>query len=122
MWIFHLRTGYGLDDSGNIFNNYSPMDYFLLSFPIEQTNLRLCVTNTRLHAKGKNPLNQREFYDFLGIMILITRFDFTPRSSLWSPTSVDKYIPSVKLRPMNAMERLYFDNIWSEIRWVDQTN
>lgn len=96
------------------------MDYFFLSFPIEQTNLTIRLTNARLSAKGKKELDKREFYKFLGVMILITRFEFTSRASLWSPVSINKYIPAVKLGAMTGMSRPRFDDIWSDIRWSDQ--
>ena len=56
------------------------MDYFFLSFPIEKKYLAICLTNTHVHAKGKKPLNQRDFYKFLWIMILITSSEFTSKA------------------------------------------
>ena len=44
------------------------------------------------------------------------------RASIWYHTSVNKYIPAVKLGSMTGMARRKFDNICSEIQWVDQLN
>ena len=79
------------------------MDYFFLSLTIEKTNLTIRLTNTFLHAKVEKPLIQRDFYNFLGVIILIARYTFKSRESLWSPTSVNKYIPAVKLGSMTGM-------------------
>jgi hypothetical protein len=64
-WGIRLSTGDRLDASGDINHERSPMDYFFLSFPIEQTNLTIRLTNTKLHTKGKKELDRKEFYKFL---------------------------------------------------------
>ena len=56
-------------------------------------------------------------YKFLGIIILITRLEFTSRAKLWSPTSEYTYIPAVKLGKMTGILMHRFDEIWSELRW-----
>ena len=95
--------------------------FFVLS-SIEQKNWTIRLTNTCLHVKGKKTLNKREFYNFLSRMILIKRFDFMYRASLWSPTSTNKYTPSVKIGPMTGMKIRRFANIWREMRWGNQPN
>ena len=72
-----LPAGDCLDQSGNISKDYSPMDYFFFSFPSEQIKLTIRLTNYCLHEKGNKLLDEREFYKFLGIIILITRLNFT---------------------------------------------
>ena len=52
-WGIRLSSGDRLDASGDIGHERSPMDYFFFSFPIEQTNLTIRLTNARLSAKGK---------------------------------------------------------------------
>ena len=113
-------SGDRLDQSGDILKDYLPMDYFFFSFPIEKIDLTIRLTNSCLHAKGNKLLDEREFYKFLGIIILITRLEFASRAKLWFPTSEYKYIPAVKLGKMTGMSRNRFDEIWSELRWSDQ--
>ena len=96
------------------------MDYFFFSFPSEKINLTIRLTNSCLHVKGNKLLDEREFYKFLGIIILITTLEFTSRANLWSHTSDYKHIPAVKLGKMTGMSRHRFDEIWSELRWSDQ--
>ena len=105
-WVIWLPSGDRLDQSGDIPKDYSPMDYFFFSFPSEQINLTIRLTNSCLHAKGNNLLDEREFYKFLGIIILIKRLDFTSIAKLWSPTSEYKYIPAVKLGKISLQVNL----------------
>ena len=83
-WGIWLPTGDRLDQSGDILKDYSPMDCFFFLFPSEQINLTICLTNYCLHVNGKKLLDERDFYKFLGIIILITRLEFTSRARLWS--------------------------------------
>ena len=119
-WGIRLPSGDLLDQSGDITKDYSPMDYFVFSFPSEKINLTIRLTNSCLHEKGNNLLDERESYKLFGIIILITRLEFTSREKLWSPTSEYKYIPAVKLGKMTGMSRNRFDDIWSKLRWSDQ--
>ena len=61
MWGIRLPTVDRPDESGDISNDYFPMDYFPFSFPIDKKNLTIRLTNTRFHSKGKYPPNQRQF-------------------------------------------------------------
>ena len=72
-WGIRLPTGDCLDQSGDISKDYSPMDYFFFLFPSHQINLKFCITNLRLHVKRNKLVDEREFYKFLRIIILITR-------------------------------------------------
>ena len=80
-WGIWLPNGDRLDQSGDISKDYSPMEYFFFSFPTEKINLTICLTNSCLHANAKKLLDEREFYKFLGIIILITRLEFTSREN-----------------------------------------
>ena len=53
-----LCSGDRLDASGDINHKQSPMDYFYLSFPIEQTNLTIHLMNIRLSVKHKKRIGQ----------------------------------------------------------------
>jgi len=119
MWE-NLPTGDCLNQGGVIASEYLPMDYFFFSFPIQQKEVTMHLTNKGLRTKGRKQLNEREFYKLLGIIILITRFDFTTRASLWSPLSHNKYIPSMKLGSMTGMSIMRFDEILSEVQCGDQ--
>ena len=74
-WGIRLPTGDCLDQSGDISNDYSPMDYFFFLFTTDQINLTIRITNSCSNANGKKLLDKREFYKFLGIIIFITNIN-----------------------------------------------
>ena len=106
--------------SGDVQNRYSPLDYFLMSFPMEQLQICLRETNTILRNNRKRETNTTELYKLFGIIVLITRFETTSRARLWSPVSQNKYIPAVKLGALTGMARQRFDDLWSALRWSHQ--
>lgn len=65
-------------------------------------------------------MNRPEFYMLLGIIILITRFDFRSRVSIWSCVPISKYIPAPKLGMTTGISRPRFDELWSVLRWSNQ--
>ena len=65
-------------------------------------------------------MSREEFYKLLGILILITRFEFTSRASLWSRTTGSKFIPAPRIGETTGMPRHRFDELWSNLRWSDQ--
>ena len=71
---------------------WSPIDYFFMMFPMTQEIALL--TNEGLSNNNKAPATVGKILKFFGIMILCTKFEFRSRSSLWSTTSVSKYIPA----------------------------
>ena len=52
-WGIRLHSGDILYESGDVQNRYSPLDYFLMSFPMEQSQLCLRETNINLRNNRK---------------------------------------------------------------------
>ena len=78
------------------------------------------MKNIQLNIKRKSKINRPELYKLLGIIILITRFDFTARASIWIRAPVRKYIPAPKLGMTTGMSRPKFDELWSALRWSEK--
>ena len=78
-WGLYLQSGDILYEGGDVQNRYSPLDYFLLSFPMEQLQLYLRETNINLRNNRKREANTSELYKLFGIMVLITWFETTSR-------------------------------------------
>ena len=57
-WGIQLPSGDRLDQSGDISKDYLPMDYFFFSFPSEQIKLTTRLTNSCLHEKGNELLDE----------------------------------------------------------------
>ena len=64
------------------------------------------MKNIQLNLKCKRVINRPDFYNLLGIIILITWFEFTTRASLWSCTPISKYIPAPKLGMTTVVSKL----------------
>ena len=79
-WQIRRPSGDTISENGDVTREFSPLDYFLCSFPEEQTILTLRMTNIQLNLKRKREMNRPEFYKILGIIILIKRFEFTTRA------------------------------------------
>ena len=67
----------------------------------------------------KNYTPAGEIDKFFGVMLLVTRFEFGSRASLWSNTSTNKYISALSIG-LTVMPRKQFDDLWMCIRFSDQ--
>ena len=105
------RMGYMLRRGGDHQNSYSCLGYFLMLFPQEQLQLILQLTNNELAMARKNYTMAGEIVKFFGVMLLVTRFEFGSRASLWSNMSTNKYIPAPSFG-LTGMPWNQFDNLW----------
>ena len=88
-------------------------------FPPEQLQLVLQLTNNELAMARKNYTTAGEIVRFLGVMLLVTQFEFGSWASLWSNTSTNKYIPAPSFG-LTGMPWKRFDDLWMCIRFNDQ--
>lgn len=119
-WGIRLPTGEKLLQGGDVQNKFYTMDYFCFSFPINQIEITICETNRELARKRKKETSLKEIYKLFGMMILITRFEFTSRSRLWSFIAQNKYIPAPRLGSLTGMSRQRFNNLWACLCWSHQ--
>ena len=119
-WAIKTRMGYMLRRGGDHQNSYSCMEYFLMLFPPEQLQLILQLTKNELAMARKNYTMAGEIVKFfVGVMLLVTRFEFGSQASLWSNTSTNKYIPAPSFG-LTGMPQNQFDDLWMCIRFSDQ--
>jgi Transposase IS4 len=96
------------------------IDFFMAVFPKAQLSFMLEFTNERLVREGKHRTTKGELLKFFGILILITRYEFADRASLWSPQSRCKYIPAANLGERTGMTRDRFTCLLRYVCWSDQ--
>jgi hypothetical protein len=67
-------------------SNLSQFDVFKLRLPSAQINFILRESNNIISIRntGTPAMSRQELYKLLGMLILMTRFDFTSQNSLWS--------------------------------------
>ena len=97
----------------------SRLEMWLLSFPTNHLPKVIQLTSRKLVSIGKRGTNRKEILNFFGVLILITRFEFTSRASLWSTTAPSKYVPAPRFGN-TGMARQRFDNIWHCICFSSQ--
>ena len=97
----------------------SRLDYFLMMFPpiqlenmIRLTNISLLRVNERMTTKG-------ELLKLIGVMILVTKFEFTSRATLWSNTAPSKYVPEPSFGK-TGMSRPRFDVLMRHLVYSEQ--
>jgi hypothetical protein len=97
-------------------------------FPPDQ--LATIVTLTSEHLIGldkenttpgdiKDPTTPGEILKLFGVLILITRYEFSSRASLWSKTAPTKYQPAPSFG-RTGMSRHRLDSVWAAIRFSKQ--
>ena len=118
-WAVKTRMGYMLGRGGDHQNSYSHLEYFLMLFPPEQLQLILQLTNNELAMARKTYTMAGEIVKFFGVMLLVTRFEFESRASLWSNVTTNKYIPAPSFG-QTGMPRKQFDDLWMCIRFSEQ--
>lgn len=80
-------------------------------------------TNEVLIAVKPQPLEPTtigEILKFMGVILLVTRFEFSKRSSLWATTGFTRLVPPPNFGITTGMSRHRFDNLWRYMVWSYQ--
>ena len=118
-WYLKTPVGDKLGPGSDPLATRSRLEYFQLLFPPPAMSLILTETNIQLQQKNKRTTTEGEIVKFFGLWILMTRYEFGERRSLWSTTSQHKYVPAPKFG-MTGMSRDRFEVLWSCIRFSRQ--
>ena len=97
-----------------------PIDYFLAVFPKAQLKLMVEETSKKLVEAGKPKVTKGEILKWLGILLLITRFEFGDRRDLWSTRPSSKYVPAANLGEKTGMSRDRFETLLRLMVWSVQ--
>jgi hypothetical protein len=89
------------------------VDYFMTCFPPLALRLIITETNKKLVEKSANEIDLGEFLKFIGVMILITRFEFGERRECFQSKQPSPYMPAPNISATTGMTRHRFDMIWS---------
>ena len=104
----------------NIKCELSPFDLFMASFPKEQLKFMLEQTTASLQMAGKSPTSIGEILKWFGVTLLMTRFEFGGRHTLWSENNGSKYVPSANIGTRTGMSRECYDQLQQHISWSFQ--
>jgi Transposase IS4 len=110
---------------------FTPYDYFMAVFPKNQLSQMYALTNqkirqhndsiTELSGLKKEALTTPgEILRWFGVCILMTRYEFGDRASLWSKVPPTKYIQAPDFGAKTRMSRDRFDFLMRNMSWSDQ--
>ncbi|KAI2508605.1 Transposase IS4 [Fragilaria crotonensis] len=121
MWSIRNSVGDVLVPGGNrvATQDISPLEFFLLLFPPKQLSDMVHWTNVELNKASLKETTASEVLKFFGILILMTKFEFTTRSSLWNTTAWSKYRPAPQFG-LTGMSKHRFKDLFSSMRWSNQ--
>ncbi len=72
-------------------------------FPLPHLNNIVRLTNSELTTLDKRETTAGEVLKFFGILILISKFEFSARASLWSNTAPSKYLPAARIGSLTGI-------------------
>ena len=120
-WAVKLATGVNWTHGCNHKKEISRLDVFLQMFPPEQLKLIVRLTNINLTNNNKQLLTTGELLKFFGVVLLMTKYEFTARASLWSRTPLEKYEQAPNFGK-TGLSRDRFDILFRNIRFSEQPN
>ena len=102
---------------------YTVLDYFLAVFPKTQLQEMEERTNEALGEAFPAPLMPTtvgEILKFFGVLILITKFEFGSRASLWATKGFTRLVPPANFGRVTGMSRHRFDCLLRYMVWSSQ--
>jgi hypothetical protein len=118
-WSVRTLVGSTISEGSDKSYAMDPVDYFLLMFPPDQLEVTCRVTNQELNRDGRKTTTTGEILKLFGVLILLTRFEFTDRASLWSERPPSKYVPPPCFG-RTGMSRNRFDELMKCLRWCER--
>lgn len=119
-WSLQTAIGDIIRAGENCDEKYSRLDVFLMMFPPKQLEIMQQLTSRKLVEKNLTPTTIGEIIRFFGSLILITRYEFTTRASLWSTHPPTKYETAPMFGLKTKFTRKRFNELFSNIRFGDQ--
>ena len=77
------------------------------------------LNNLRLVMNKNSTTTTGEMLKMFGIMIFITRYEFTSHASLWSKTAPYKYMEAPSFGN-TGMSRKFFDDLMRHLVWSEE--
>ncbi len=102
-WSINTPLGDVIHAGSDANFTHSRLDYFLLMFPLLLLNKIVRLTNSELTALNKWETTTGEVLKFFGILILISKFEFSARALLWSNTAPSKYLPGARIGSLTGI-------------------
>ena len=105
---------------GQFCDSLDPYASFLWMFPHSMLLLIVEETNIVLEEEGLKFTSVGEILKFFGVLVLMTRFEFGSRHTLWHTKGANKYIPGANFGKFISRNR--FDQLRTCIRFCRASN
>lgn len=115
-WKVRHVTGQNLGENQGT-NGFTPFTYFTWMFPMSHLGSIVTLTNVNLNRNGKLATTASEILRFMGVIVLMSRYEFGRRRDLWATSSDNKYIPAPNFGKIMAQHR--FHTLRANIRFSD---
>jgi Transposase IS4 len=103
----------------NVDQRISLRNVFLQMFPPAELSIILRETNNQRQQINKRLMTKGELLKFFGVVILVTKYKFTSRASLWITSPPSKYEACPNFG-QTGMSHGRLDDIWRCIRFSTQ--
>ena len=84
-------------EGGDAGGQLSRLDYFLMMFPPDALCHIITLTNTQLSKRNLDEINVAKFLRWFGVVLLISRCEFSTRRELWAARTHSRFLPPVEL-------------------------
>jgi hypothetical protein len=118
-WGIRTPTGDILHAGSNSDEWLSRLEVFLLMMPPAQLELIVYCTNKMLNEKKRKETTKGEILKLIGVILLMTKYTFKSRGSLWSNETPSKYENAPNFG-QTQMSKNRFDELWSCLRFAFQ--
>jgi Transposase IS4 len=120
-WSFKDEMGEDMSGDDDVGCELSVLDYFIACFPPNAMKHILYLMNKKLEEDEQPEMGMGELLKFFGVLILISRFEFSNCRDLWSPKSNNRFIPSPAIGMTTGMSKHRFDILLANMTFSDQS-
>jgi Transposase IS4 len=118
-WVLSVPGGRFISERSDFISARPLLEYFLAVLPLKHIWKIVDMTNENLKKNNQQVTTPSEILKIFGVMVLMTRFEFSKRDSLWSSRRTSKFIPPVELG-ITGMSRTRFRDMRAAIRFSEQ--
>jgi Transposase IS4 len=119
-WSFKDEMGEDMSEDDDVGLERSVLDCFLAFFPPNAMKNIMYVTNKKLEEDEQPEMRMGELLKFFGVLILITKFEFSNHRDPWSPNSNNQFISSLAIGMTTGMSKHWFDILLANMTFSNQ--
>lgn len=93
--------------------SWTAYDYFMAAFPIDYLLHVVCLTSTKLRARGAQLLTAGEVLKLIGGALPATRYEVRSRADLWWTQGHNKYMHAPAYGQLTGLSYPRYDALWS---------